>query len=325
MSGLAGRAARTVYYRTAARFDAATRWLLLPNFALQPRVKCVHCFVTCAGKTDGPLAQIQAVMSTILFARAAGLTYVHTPLRVVEHSKRNEDWARRWEEFFSLGNGEMPLDALPLGLRKVRVEYAQRIFKRRETLYVIPQGHDFVDRYPHLYESLLPELRLRYFAAPKNVPLHCEPGMLNIAVHLRRGDVSPDIPHFASRFTPNRTVVRTIRQASSLLDRLGADYRVRIYSQGRPEDFGELADLGELHLDECPFTTFHNLVMADLLVMAKSSFSYVAALLSPAGIRLYEPFWHKPQRDWIQIDVHGGFSEARLESALRSAGSGGPQ
>ncbi|MGD0949461.1 MAG: hypothetical protein ABSA52_18795, partial [Candidatus Binatia bacterium] len=110
---------------------ALTRWLWLPNFALQARVTCTDCFVTCTGKTDGPLAQIQAVMSTILFARAAGITYVHTPLRVVEHGRGHDDWARRWEEFFGFGNGERSLADLPPGLRQVRVEYPQRILKRR--------------------------------------------------------------------------------------------------------------------------------------------------------------------------------------------------
>jgi hypothetical protein len=317
MSGLPRRVARALYYRVRPRVAAVTRWLWLPNFALQPRVTCTDCFVTCTGKTDGPLAQIQAVISTILFARAAGIAYVHTPLRVVEHAEGQDDWARRWEEFFSFGNGEMSLADLSPGLRQVRVEYPQRILKRRKTLYVIPHSHDFADRYPQLYEGLLPELRQRYFVAAKDVPLHRQPGLLNIAVHLRRGDVSPDVPHFAPRFTSNRKVAHTVRSVSDLLDRLGVDYRVRIYSQGQPENFGELTALGELHLDECPFATFHNLVMSDVLVMAKSSFSHVAALLSPRGLRLYEPFWHRPQRDWVVLDESGGFPQQRLERALQ--------
>jgi hypothetical protein len=203
-------------------------------------------------------------------------------------------------------------------LRQVRVEYPQRILKRRKTLYVIPHSHGFADRYPQLYEGLLPELRRRYFVAAKDVPLHRQPGLLNIAVHLRRGDVSPDLPHFAPRFTSNRKVAHTVHLVSDLVDRLGVNYRVRIYSQGRPQDFGELAALGKLHLDECPFATFHNLVMSDVLVMAKSSFSYVAALLSPRGVRLYEPFWHRPQRDWVVLDGSGGFPQQRLERALQN-------
>ena len=78
-------------------------------------------------------------------------------------------------------------------------------------------------------------------------------------------------------------------------------FSIHIYSQGLTEDFGVLNDLNlTFHLDECTYTTFYNLTSADILIMAKSSFSYAAALFS-RGIKIYQPFLHQPQKDWITV------------------------
>ncbi len=69
------------------------------------------------------------------------------------------------------------------------------------------------------------------------------------------------------------------------------------------------------HLNECPFTTFHHMVSADVLVMAKSSFSYSAALFSN-GIKIYLPFWHKPLQNWIVVNENGGFNKKKFENML---------
>ena len=64
-----------------------------------------------------------------------------------------------------------------------------------------------------------------------------------------------------------------------------------------------------------PFTTLRHLTEADLLVTAKSSFSYVAALLNP-GLVLYEPFWHGPIPGWIVLYPTGEVPAGELVPAL---------
>jgi len=57
----------------------------------------------------------------------------------------------------------------------------------------------------------------------------------------------------------------------------------------------------ELCLNAPALTSLNALIYADILVLAKSSFSYVAGLLND-GIVVYEPFWHAPRPDWIGAD-----------------------
>jgi hypothetical protein len=153
-------------------------------------------------------------------------------------------------------------------------------------------------------------------------PLPARHEECEVAVHIRRGDAAA-IP---KRFTPNDVVRRALEThfASSSYDdekeeeeddddndesgqcRSGA-LVVCIFSEGKEEDF-ELGDLSQssgidirYHLDESVLGTFHNLVTAPELVIAKSSFSYAAALLSTGKVYYLDEFWHAPLDDWTHL------------------------
>ena len=49
-----------------------------------------NCYITRTGRVDGVGCQIQAVLSTLLFAHLNGLTYLHTPFR--EINQKNEKY-----------------------------------------------------------------------------------------------------------------------------------------------------------------------------------------------------------------------------------------
>lgn len=83
---------------------------------------------------------------------------------------------------------------------------------------------------------------------------------------------------------------------------------VHIFSEGKLEDFIDIKEninnaTVHFHLQENIKNTFHAMVEADVLVVAKSSFSYTAALLNKNKIisNLIENWWHKPLESWIKI------------------------
>ena len=53
----------------------------------------------------------------------------------------------------------------------------------------------------------------------------------------------------------------------------------------------------ELVIDGCPFSDFHHLMMSDVLVTSKSSFSYLPAMFTDARV-IYNKFWHEPKSYW---------------------------
>ena len=83
------------------------------------------------------------------------------------------------------------------------------------------------------------------------------------------------------------------------LEAQGSRPEVTVYSEGEPQAFRAFIDSGvSLQLDGDPLDTLNEMVHADVLMMARSSFSYVAGLLSRRVV-LYEPFWNAPLPDWI--------------------------
>lgn len=275
-------------------------------FATPPRYQ----YITCYGKKDGIGAQAQAVFSTMLFAQAFDLTYVHTPFSAIEHNYDQDDqWVEKWEAFLGLGLDEVPSsEAKKLITDTITLENPVSLTSQPRTLYVSPHCHAFADQQPDLYEPLLPRFRAKFYqscqqqlAANNQRDLNPpEAAQFTIAIHVRRGDVKSDNPE--GRHTENQYYYQVLARLIPYLEKQGLQPKIQLYSQGEITDFGELQEFAiDYSLDECPFSTFYQLATADILIMSKSSFSYSAALLSE-GIVFYEPFWHQPLSRWIIVD-----------------------
>jgi hypothetical protein len=243
--------------------------------------------VTCLGKRDGGGAQVHAVMSAMLFARAMGVPYFHTPFAAVMHGADPAAFAVRWEGAFNLGGGAA---RIPRRMPVITGEAACRGYRGPPAVVAQQHFHAFADSRPDLYACIVDDLRRRLTLPSRSSAAP------TIAVHVRRGDVVGKLP-YAKRFTDNATLARHI--GAALRDFPG--HRVRIFSQGAEADFGGLPDVCEFELDADIFATLSGLIEADCLIMAKSSLSYVAGLYS-RGTVYYEPFWHRPLSSWRILD-----------------------
>lgn len=267
--------------------------------------------ITCAGKTDGPGAQIQAKLSTLCFCRTYAIPYVHSPMTTAAHVG-DADELQQWEELFGLGTGEMHVgnDQEVISLE----EFVASPHRWHTTAILRCEHlHHFVDSRPGLYETLRPELRRKYTGALQNLSPN-----VKIAVHIRRGDVSQKKNQ--NRFTPLDYSANILQQVLAQLGPDRARAEVAIYSQGSPVDFKPLADRfsARLFLDSDPIWTLQQLVEADVLVTAKSTFSYIAGLIS-TGMVIYEPFWHQPLPSWIvPHNTAGSLPSHRLAEGLRT-------
>jgi hypothetical protein len=258
---------------------------------------------------------MHAIFSVMLYARCNRITYLHTSIASVEHNDlADEFWAEKWEQTFSPGYAELQLSAFDL--RRVRVVPADTMmFEHPEpqpgepVLLVASECHWYADSHPDFYSLIQPQLIRKY-------QRNCHPeragnGTLFVAVHVRRGDVGEH--YLAERFTYNSTVLNQIDQLSRALT--SVPHEIHVFSEGREEDFGEIRDRAVMHLNGDVFECLHSLITADILVMAKSSFSYTAALLS-RGIVIYSPFWHAPLQQWIVAGRDGSLPESQFGSAL---------
>lgn len=292
----------------------------------QKLISTNNCFITCAESTEGPGTQIQAVLSTMLFANELGIKYVHTPFKKIHppvyikkigYNLENEkSYASKWESFTNLGFNELTVDQIKSDkLDAVQVSHPRQVKKIKNTLYVISNCHKFADRNPSLYLKLAPQIRQKYAESTEKPNLYFDPSKINVAIHLRRGDVTK--ASHPKRYTSNRFVLSVIEEISTALSDLGQKPVFHIFSQNNTDIFFDIEQYRIIfHPKECPFAAFHHMVSANVLVMAKSSFSYSVALFSK-GIIIYEPFWHKPLNNWIVVNKKGSFNKKKFRNRIK--------
>ncbi len=116
-----------------------------------------------------------------------------------------------------------------------------------------------------------------------------------MALHVRRGNVSA--VRWSDRFKPDHAVAASVAR---FREQTGLTSPVVLFSEGRREDFAFLEPCGvsEFRLGEDVFDTLNRMVHAEGLIMARSTFSYVAALLGEGQVMLDE-FYHRPLTGWL--------------------------
>jgi hypothetical protein len=242
-------------------------------------------------KLDGGGSQVHQTLAVRAFCRALDIPYAHRAFSAMEHA-RGPDEVERWEQLFGLGQDSPRADDLPMPLVSLPRFVRNPWLWRRPCVLTGVEVHPFIAANPGAYDSVRVDARRNYRGVP---PPREDDGTLAVAVHVRRGDAVGK----ANRFTPDAVVVRWIAAVQEAASRLGWSTTVTVFSQGAAGMFSAYVDTGaRLSLDGDPLDAINRMVHADVLIMARSSFSYVAGLLNTHGVVLCEPHKHPPMRDW---------------------------
>lgn len=246
---------------------------------------------------------------------------------------KNKDW----ESFLGLGENEVSVRALrKKGYKILRLPYYENDADCEMVRNIIAsysgQRVVFLNELDQFYKEQygVAEYVKKKFnsarARSKDKLIYDEK-QLNIAVHVRRGDInvgSSADNNLKKRWLDNdyyeNVLENTIKRISeddrfvSLIGKNNCRLAVYIFSQGSESDFESFKRFekyGDLHfcLDMEEKASFLHMVRADLLITSRSSFSYKPALISD-GIRICPPgFWHDYPNDehWFVADEHGNF------------------
>lgn len=245
------------------------------------------------------------------WASLLGLEFVHIPLK------------GDWDRFFGLTNliqYEQVIRELKPTI--IRVPYAtgwsagKEVFTEiqkfidsirsdKDMLFVLADGQNAYDHITHAahFQKLFYE-KGDWRALPK----HRVAGKLNVAVHLRRGDVAQmaadKSSNWEARYVPEEWFMMVMDAIQELVPNQSPVFN--IYSQGKTEDFPLVAARKDtcFHLDASEEETLLNMAKADILVMSPSGFSYLAAMMSE-GIKIARyPWWHHipDTKGWIRVE-----------------------
>lgn len=136
------------------------------------------------------------------------------------------------------------------------------------------------------------------------IPLSYDSKKLNIALHIRRGDLLPgrQFADLSPRMLPDGWYIEIL---NSILSSTQRPIAIHIFSEGKDGKYhsekgvpfswrGHFKDAPyeiQEHIDSEFLSTFHHLVHADILIGSKSGMSHLAGMLSK-HIKLMPKMWH---------------------------------
>ena len=300
--------------------------------------------------TDGVGAQLHRIYGIWAISRWFDLPYLHTPLAhvgyqglgAVQTNVSDPTFHREFNDLCHIDSDAVPDDDLftinlvhiypgQIRLFPILVDSGATLGKPVLARVVMPHG--IGDQFPDCYE-----------ACKEISPFESHGGdgrMLRVAVHVRRGEQAI----FGSdRPLANAYFVNVADNVARVLDDLRIEYQIELWTEVPTDEFtvypdhhgisGRLTDSALItpemyRLDE--FDVLPNLVpringktvdclrelaTADILIMSRSSFSYVAAVLNRRGIVMYHPFWHRALSSWITVQPDGCFDQSALRQAV---------
>jgi hypothetical protein len=266
---------------------------------------------------DGLGAQYQRIVGLIALAKKYDCIYVHTDLKQMEHL-HSKEYLQDVENYFQLRNNyanfsnykyDMVIElysCISVEIINYYKEQSQQegkdiLLKMNHVYCMIDESYKWHNNNkptPELYEEIMPTLR----SIKREIPLlFFTEEKQNIAIHIRRGDVG--------RNTNTYIGLDKYQEIIYKLNCIYGNQRFLIFTEINNENRWEfnlflkansnldikiMADLDVL-------TTFEHLCKADILVMSKSSFSYLAGLYN-TGTVYYTDFHHSKLARWKILD-----------------------
>lgn len=231
-------------------------------------------------KKDGFGAQYIANICCYIKCRTEGKLYKHIPYTYIDHNYDNNDnYSKQLNDFTGLKSDNLS-DIKDEDIEEIIIGWQYPLIYNNNT-----------DKY-------IRELREMYDSTWKPEPIRCD-----VAIHIRRGDVSANINQ--QRFIKLKYYSNIINQ---LIYDHGENIKIVIFSEGNLDDFQELTIYNNitLMLNTNLLEAFHSMVNAPIFVMGYSALSCCAALLSTNTIYYtHSETWSKQcipkKNEWIYI------------------------
>jgi len=148
--------------------------------------------------------------------------------------------------------------------------------------------------------------------------------IFTITVHIRRGDISPEPNNkYANRYLYNKYYINILNKILIHLEKYNNNNKniiINICSESKSfesfDEFKKITDCNvKLHLDTSLNKVFDLMIHSDILILSKSSISFVPAFYNKRCV-IYYPFWHKKLDHWLtstEIDF-----DVQLEEQIKN-------
>lgn len=302
----------------------------------------VRCLLIPGFRYDGVGIQAMIRICTMFLARQAKATYVHLPFFKLAHQNidptsrfiTSHEWAKKWETFLNIGKDELHIGDLansigetrlakylmgkdrqfddPTGVQKdILPKLVEKI--RNNTVSGVYTFNIGLCRQPRecqlFFDSEFIHILQDRFNANGYKPekLLFDKHFLNIALHIRRGDVWNAVQTgsmrkcYTNKFVSEDYYVELIQRLHKFFGSSSKPLRFHIFSDGKIDNFSHFTFIDEskallklesniiidnirFHLSQNTFETLYHMIKAPIFVPGKSTFSVIALLLSQSYI-----------------------------------------
>lgn len=264
-------------------------------------------YFTYRPQTDGMGGQYQRIVGIIALANYYGAEYVHTPITEMEHIG-DKSYLPVIENYFRIKDHWKPVTAYQYDEVYQMDEVDETMILKLKQKYHPQKNHKnilvniflprrIIDRRPELYLPI--QSTLRSIKEQRLLPFYDE-HKTNIAIHIRRGDVSQSENAF--RYTSIDYFKRVVEYFLKNVQNPNICIFTEI-TEANKNEFHEFQEKQypntRIMADADVITTFDHLTQANILVMCKSSFSYLAGLYNPNQVIYVDNFWHAPLPNWL--------------------------
>lgn len=241
-------------------------------------------------RDDGGGAQIHGRISVFVFANHYNFGFINSEIDNA-HFNSTHDWNERWNQLFDFGLYSSPTQNAYVAFDAVSTTELWKILlklifvgdKSTKYHFIMESAHKFTDRNPHILFNHRAKIQGMFNPVKFN-------GAEKIVLHLRRGD---DLTAKV-RFEEDSIIFLRLMT----LQELYPNQTIKIYSNATfllPTEFDEFVILDT---NSDPFQAISHMAAAEILIIAKSSMSYVAGIVC-SGIVYSPTFWHPKLPSWL--------------------------
>jgi hypothetical protein len=242
---------------------------------------------------EGVGAQYQRIIGMLGIAKKHDLKYIHKKITVGHNYDNDPQWNEKWDEIFNIKSIKSIVEIDDentrtnkqiVNLDTISINDIDMV-KNLDNIYLLKHPFGIVDNVPNYYKIIQNDIRDVY--NNKSQTYLFDKDKQNIAIHIRvlnecdenaQPGCYEQYQNLSGRFdiSPEKYVMLICK-----FKNIYPNHNIHIFSQNniflKYKDLKKIDNI-KFHLDIDSITTFHHMCNADILVIAGSSFSYLAAI-----------------------------------------------